>query len=73
MHVNERVEVHIAMECNMWPVDRQGCSFCEDITGVLDTPIPSVGEDELLFVKRPRLEPAHVSVSDGTVSGFRLR
>lgn len=36
---------------------------------VLDTPIPPVGENKFLLVKRPRLKPTHVSVSGETVGG----
>jgi len=50
---------------------RQRSSIEEILEIVLDTPVPSVREDQLLLVKRPRLEPAHVSISDEVVRDFR--
>ena len=72
MQISERVEVHIAIERHMRPVGHQRCSFVEIAEDILDTPIPSVGEDQLLPVKRPRLEPTHVSVSEIVINGFGL-
>ena len=63
MQKSERVEIHIAMERHMRPVDALVMPFPGMSNDILNTPIPSVGEDQLLFVKRSRLEPAHVSVS----------
>ena len=71
MQISERVEIHIAMERHMRPVDTSGISDPEILEDILDAPIPSVGKNQLLLVKRPRLEPAHVSISDGVVSSSR--
>ena len=43
MQISERVEVHIALKCHMWPGDRQRRSFAGIPENVLHTPIPSVG------------------------------
>lgn len=69
MQISERIKVHIAMKHHMWPVDGSEMSTPEVPEDILDTPIPSVGKDQLLLVKRPRLKPAHVSISDEVVSG----
>jgi len=71
VQISERVGVHIAMKRHMRPVDGSEMSAPGIPEDILDTPIPSVGKDQLLLVKRPRLEPAHVSISDEVVSGSR--
>ena len=81
MQISERVEVHIAMKRHMRPIDASATSTPGTAEDILDAPIPSVGKDQLLLVKRSRLEPAHVSISDEVVSnsrrligiGYRLR
>ena len=73
VQVSERVEVHIAMKRHMRPIDALGMSVTVAILkDILNAPIPSVGEDQLLLVKRSRLESAHISVPNKTVSGLRL-
>ena len=73
MQISERIEVHIAIELHMWPAGYQRCSFAEILRCLLNTPIPSIGEDQFLLVKRSRLEPTHVSVPDEAISDFRLQ
>lgn len=45
----------------------------EILEDLLDAPIPSIRENQLLPVKGPRLKPAHVSVSDKTFSGLSIQ
>ena len=45
MQISERVEIHIAMERHMRPVDTSGISDPEILEDILNTPIPSVGKD----------------------------
>jgi len=71
MQISERVEVHIAMKRHMRPIDASATSAAGTAEDILDAPIPSVGKDQLLLVKRPRLESAHVSISDEVVSNSR--
>ena len=73
MQISERVKVHIAMKRHMRPVERfSDVNFPETLEHALNTPVPPVGEDQLLLVKCPRLEPAHVSVSEEVVNGSRV-
>ena len=53
MQVGEGVKVHIAMERHMRPIDALGMFVAGTLEDILDTPIPPVGEDQLLLVKRP--------------------
>ena len=69
LQISERVQFHIAMKRHMWPAGASETAIAGNLEDILDTPVPSVGEDQLLLVKRPRLEPAHIPVSGKTVSG----
>ena len=70
LHKSERVKAHIAMKRHMRPKDASETAATPPSSrDILDAPVPSIGEDQLLLVKRSRLEPTHVSVSDKTMSG----
>ena len=68
LQISERVKVHIAMKRHMRPADGSEVAIVEILDDILDTPVPSVGENQLLLVKRSRLKPAHIPVPGKAVS-----
>jgi hypothetical protein len=68
LQICEMVKAHFAMKRHMRPTDASEAATVEILEGILNAPVPSVGENQLLLVKHSRLESAHISVSGKTMS-----
>ena len=68
LQISKRVKAHIAMKRHMWPTDASEVATVEILEDILNAPVPSVGENQLLLVKRSRPEPVHISVSGKMMS-----
>jgi hypothetical protein len=68
LQICERVKTHFTMKRHMRPTDASEAATVEILEDILNAPVPSVRENQLLLVKRSRPEPTHISVSGKMMS-----